>query len=891
MFESISRAARRVPTFIRIASLAATILLTTSFRDAAAQTSTVDALSPVAVLSPVHATVDVPVTLTRTSTTPMVGFSVEFTLSSQLSLAAGTSSVVLGPFITAQNPVTDFRVVTLGPGHYRADGVTLGSPCGSTALTGTLFTVAVANTVPSGSGTLTLNKVVLRDCENVTLPSAIGTAATVAIDHVAPTLSLSAPNGGETWAVGSAQTIVWSATDASGVAPAGIDLELSTNDGASWSPIATGLANTGSYAWTVPASVSTTARVRVTARDIHTNTAVASSASAFTIAGTTATSVSSSGSPSILGAAVSFSAHVAVTGGSGTPTGSVQFSVDGLSFGTPVGIDGSGNASSAATTSLTLGSHTYSAAYSGSASFLGSASTTGTQVVRAQIVVTAGPNGTITPAAGTYTFDAGATPSFAFAASSGHHVAAVTVDGGAAPLTSPYTFAVISANHTLDVQFAVNPPVAGITDLTAVRVRTGNDASGTTKILLNWTPTPAGTTVEVYRAGFGNYPSYDDGPTPGSVPPTPAYPPAGRWTLTGIGSPATTDHPSTRDFVYYVAFVTDVYGTHSAVSNVTTGALDYSLGDVSDGVTLGHGDNLVNTIDITLLGAHYGSPVPDGSPVKYLDVGPTTDLAIESRPTTDGLLDFEDLVVFALNYGGVSVPQAIGTRTPALVDELQLDSPAHVALANGEYVVTLRVGGTGHIQALSTHLSWDPAIVEPVDAAAGEMLAQQHGVMLSARPGSVDAAILGTVQGGVTGSGVLATVRFRVRADGDPRISIGSVDARDAQNHPVSMVTSGVAAVSELPVSTGLMAASPNPSRQSTTVTMALAHAGQVDVAVYGVDGRRVRTLEQGVRSAGLYRVQWDGRDDAGRMVAPGMYFARLLSSEGRFSRAIARVN
>jgi hypothetical protein len=62
---------------------------------------------------------------------------------------------------------------------------------------------------------------------------------------------------------GTSQNITWSTSaDA-----ASIDLDLSTDGGSSWSSIATGLGNTGSYAWTVPNTPTSTARVRVTARD------------------------------------------------------------------------------------------------------------------------------------------------------------------------------------------------------------------------------------------------------------------------------------------------------------------------------------------------------------------------------------------------------------------------------------------------------------------------------------------------------------------------------------------------------------------------------------------------------------------------------------------------
>src|SRR5204862_7788100 len=154
--------------------------------------------------------------------------------------------------------------------------------------------------------------------------------------------------------------------------------------------------------------------------------------------------------------------------------------------------------------------------------------------------------------------------------------------------------------------------------------------------------------VEGWRKGFGSYPTYDDGggaaaPAPGS------YPPAG-WALTGVTASGQTDEPATRDYWYYVAYAKDACGNVSPVSNETGGTLDYHLGDVSDNVTPGQGDNSVSTADVSLLGAHYGLSGPAIAGFEYLDVGPTTDRSTNARPTTDSKIGFEYLVMFALNY-------------------------------------------------------------------------------------------------------------------------------------------------------------------------------------------------------------------------------------------------
>lgn len=68
----------------------------------------------------------------------------------------------------------------------------------------------------------------------------------------------------------------------------------------------------------------------------------------------------------------------------------------------------------------------------------------------------------------------------------------------------------------------------------------------------------------------------------------------------------------------------------------------------------------------------------------------------------------------------------------------------------------------------------------------------------------------------------------------------------------------------------------PNPSNGRTVFTYALAADGPVRLELFGANGRVVRTLDRGTRVAGLHAVRWDGRDDSGRRVAPGVYFARL---------------
>ena len=66
----------------------------------------------------------------------------------------------------------------------------------------------------------------------------------------------------------------------------------------------------------------------------------------------------------------------------------------------------------------------------------------------------------------------------------------------------------------------------------------------------------------------------------------------------------------------------------------------------------------------------------------------------------------------------------------------------------------------------------------------------------------------------------------------------------------------------------------PNPFNPATTIVSA--SAGETKLSIHNAAGQPVASLIDGFRRAGTYRLRWDGRDDAGRRLASGMYFYRL---------------
>jgi hypothetical protein len=107
--------------------------------------------------------------------------------------------------------------------------------------------------------------------------------------------------------------------------------------------------------------------------------------------------VASSSSP-VYGQSLTFTATVAPASGNGTPTGTVQFAIDGTAFGAAVTLV-NGAATSPSIASLGAGSHAVTATYSGDPFFIGNSGTIHPSVGKANLTVTANPESKVYGAA------------------------------------------------------------------------------------------------------------------------------------------------------------------------------------------------------------------------------------------------------------------------------------------------------------------------------------------------------------------------------------------------------------------------------------------------------------------------------------------------------------
>lgn len=96
---------------------------------------------------------------------------------------------------------------------------------------------------------------------------------------------------------------------------------------------------------------------------------------------------------------------------------------------------------------------------------------------------------------------------------------------------------------------------------------------------------------------------------------------------------------------------------------------------------------------------------------------------------------------------------------------------------------------------------------------------------------------------------------------------------------PVYIIVIGPLGIDDgnnLPLTVELAQNYPNPFNPTTTIRYALPGTEQVRLAVYNLLGQKIKTLVDGVQTAGVHDIVWDGKDTSGKAVGSGVYFYRL---------------
>ena len=89
----------------------------------------------------------------------------------------------------------------------------------------------------------------------------------------------------------------------------------------------------------------------------------------------------------------------------------------------------------------------------------------------------------------------------------------------------------------------------------------------------------------------------------------------------------------------------------------------------------------------------------------------------------------------------------------------------------------------------------------------------------------------------------------------------------------VNLVVSGL---EEIPIRYELSQNYPNPFTNTTTIQYSISKTTHVNISIFDVSGRLIKVLADGIHQPSYYSVKWNGKDNRGGEVSPGVYFYRL---------------
>jgi hypothetical protein len=308
------------------------------------------------------------------------------------------------------------------------------------------------------------------------------------------------------------------------------------------------------------------------------------------------------------------------------------------------------------------------------------------------------------------------------------------------------------------------------------------------------------------------------------------------------------------------------------------------LGDVNN-------DDMIDILDLLEVVDHILEIDPlTGDEFTRADIAPWN--SGDPAPTPDGVVNVQDLaliqnIILTGQYPSgepaatpVGTPLAdAATPSPAL-SKLEPGMDARLTLHVTESGIALRLENAVAVKGIQLEVT---DVTAPDEIEISTVLGQ--GYHLS-KPGEL--IVLLYNQLGISsvqpGEAIVANLPFTIS---DPtKLKVSNVVIADMNNHGLENVDVEISLneAPELPTEFALEQNYPNPFNPTTSIRFAVPELTNVRITIYNMLGQEIRTLFNEKVDRGTKVVEWDARDNGGRLVPSGAYIYRM-TAEG-FSKA-----
>ena len=149
-------------------------------------------------------------------------------------------------------------------------------------------------------------------------------------------------------------------------------------------------------------------------------------------------------------------------------------------------------------------------------------------------------------------------------------------------------------------------------------------------------------------------------------------------------------------------------------------------------------------------------------------------------------------------------------------------------------------------------------------------------------------------QGGVSGTGVIAKLRIKLKdiSPIETNLTLKNVYANDDQGNQIQFNVENYVITSiddtdfnSIPSSYSLNQNYPNPFNPTTNINYELPKADHIKSEIFNLKGQKIKTLVNENKSAGVYNIFWDGKNDNGKRMVSGTYIYRITTSDFQQSK------
>jgi len=287
-------------------------------------------------------------------------------------------------------------------------------------------------------------------------------------------------------------------------------------------------------------------------------------------------------------------------------------------------------------------------------------------------------------------------------------------------------------------------------------------------------------------------------------------------------------------------------------------------------------DALVNMDDLMRLGLHW----------EYIESDIEFDWLYDLN--ADGVIDMADMIILGQNWTGKGSSSGFGLNS-RVKTEAEI-----IREASSKFSLNIRVENVRSLIGYQLKVKYDPSATF-VEAKLGDLLLNsQNGTtpLLLVKEGVNEVSIASVMpraneETAANGSGCLVQLSFITNK---PEFEVTDVGLLDIDGN-IDMLGKLTASSSEfgqdVPMACELSQNYPNPFAANTSIRYGIPEPMNVKLAVYNIVGQEIRTLAEGIKEAGYYTVNWDGKDNSGVRVKSGIYFYRLKTKESTIQKKL----